>query len=164
MAPSATTHADDMTQRVVPLKVDKVSKNVVTVTAPASLEIAPPGYYMVFLLDRRGVPSDATGHFIQMMPVAPGSATAVTPTGATVHGTIDDGGERRAPIVRYGLTSTSLRRTARASAAGPLIGAQRVSVTLKGLRPGTTYFYELHEPATAARSAIASFTTPGRGP
>jgi hypothetical protein len=60
MAPAATTHSLDMNQHRLPLKVVRRSKGVgITVRAPASRLIAPPGYYMIFLLNRRGEPSKA---------------------------------------------------------------------------------------------------------
>ena len=60
VAPGATTHAVDMNQRRVPLKLtDRVSGKGVNVRAPGGPDLAPPGYYMLFGLDRHGVPSVA---------------------------------------------------------------------------------------------------------
>lgn len=60
VAPGATTHAADMNQRRVPLKVtDRVPGEGVNVRAPAGADLALPGYYMLFALDREGVPSIA---------------------------------------------------------------------------------------------------------
>lgn len=56
IAPAATTHAADMSQRAIPLGLAKTDSGV-RLTAPASTKIAPPGYYMLFLLNERGVPS-----------------------------------------------------------------------------------------------------------
>ncbi len=58
VAPGATTHANDMNQRYIPLTVTQRAGGV-TLTAPASPEIATPGYYMLFLLTDQGVPSVA---------------------------------------------------------------------------------------------------------
>ena len=58
MAPGATTHANDMNQRYIPLTVAQRAGGV-TLTAPATADIATPGYYMLFLLNDRGVPSVA---------------------------------------------------------------------------------------------------------
>jgi hypothetical protein len=61
MGPGATTHAFDMNQRHVELKVlDKVKGRGVNVRSPSSVEVAPPGYYMLFLLNADGVPSKAS--------------------------------------------------------------------------------------------------------
>ena len=58
MAPGATTHANDMNQRYIPLTVAQRAGGV-TLTAPASADLATPGYYMLFLLNDQGVPSVA---------------------------------------------------------------------------------------------------------
>jgi hypothetical protein len=58
MAPSATTHADDMSQRRVPLRGIKTASGL-RLFAPPGPGVAPPGYYMLFALDWRGVPSVA---------------------------------------------------------------------------------------------------------
>ena len=59
VAPSATTHAVDMNQRYVPLRVKGAAKGKLTVRMPGDADIAPPGYYMLFVLDRSGTPSVA---------------------------------------------------------------------------------------------------------
>jgi len=56
--PGAVTHAFDMEQRLVGLSFTS-SNGQLYVKAPASGNIAPPGYYMVFILDSKGVPSKA---------------------------------------------------------------------------------------------------------
>ncbi len=59
VAPSSTTHAVDMNQRYVPLRVTSKHGGKLTVRTPANADIAPPGYYMLFVLDRSGTPSVA---------------------------------------------------------------------------------------------------------
>ena len=59
LAPSADTHAVDMNQRYVPLRVTAQAGRPITVRTPANADIAPPGYYMLFVLDRSGTPSVA---------------------------------------------------------------------------------------------------------
>jgi hypothetical protein len=60
VAPSATTHGADMNQRVVPLELrGAVPGEGIDVTAPADAALAPPGYYMLFVLDADGTPSVA---------------------------------------------------------------------------------------------------------
>ena len=63
VAPGATTHGNDMHQRVIKLKV-AVRTNGLTVTVPTSAALAPPGYYMLFVLDAAGIPSIA--RFVQI--------------------------------------------------------------------------------------------------
>ena len=60
MAPGATTHGFDTNQRYVDLKVlDTIDGQGVDVAAPPSANVAPPGYYMLFLINKDGVPSVA---------------------------------------------------------------------------------------------------------
>ena len=59
MAPGAVTHANDMSQRHVPLAVTASGGGTLTVHAPASAALAPPTYYMLFVLNDSGVPSVA---------------------------------------------------------------------------------------------------------
>jgi len=59
MAPSSVTHAVDMNQRYVPLRVKRDRKGGFTARMPGDANIAPPGYYMLFVLDRSGTPSVA---------------------------------------------------------------------------------------------------------
>jgi hypothetical protein len=59
MRNGAVTHAFDMDQRYVGL-VFTVSNGVLNVTGPPNGNIAPPGYYMLFILNSVGVPSVGT--------------------------------------------------------------------------------------------------------
>ncbi len=61
--PGSATHAFDFEQRLVELRFTAGS-GALTVTSPPGSSIAPPGYYMLFLIDRSGVPSVA--RFVQL--------------------------------------------------------------------------------------------------
>ena len=61
--PGAQTHAFDMEQRLVELSF-AVGTGLLNVTAPPHGNIAPPGYYMLFILNAAGVPSVA--RFVQL--------------------------------------------------------------------------------------------------
>ena len=52
----AVTHAFDASQRANTLKFTRTTTSV-RVTTPATGKLAPPGYYLLFLLNRNGVPS-----------------------------------------------------------------------------------------------------------
>ena len=67
MAPSAVTHGADMTQRSVRLRVtNRVPGRRVTLAGPANVNVAPPGYYMLFLVNAHGIPSVAS--WIRVLP------------------------------------------------------------------------------------------------
>jgi hypothetical protein len=59
VAPGATTHGDDSTQRVVKLAVRHAVPGAIDLVAPPTRAVAPPGYYMLFIL-HQGVPSVAS--------------------------------------------------------------------------------------------------------
>ena len=71
--PGAPTHAFDMDQRLVELSFT-VGSGVLNVTAPPNGNIAPPGYYMLFILNAAGVPSVAK--FVQLSGTAPAESGA----------------------------------------------------------------------------------------
>jgi hypothetical protein len=61
--PGSVTHAFDMDQRLIGLNFT-VGNGLLNVTSPPTSSIAPPGYYMLFLLNSAGVPSVAS--FVQL--------------------------------------------------------------------------------------------------
>jgi len=76
--PGSPTHAFDQDQRFVGLSFTAGS-GVLNVTAPPNGNIAPPGYYMLFILNSAGVPSVAT--FVQLTASSnqPPTATITDP-------------------------------------------------------------------------------------
>ncbi|MDT7579341.1 MAG: hypothetical protein QOK35_605 [Pseudonocardiales bacterium] len=58
--PGSTTHAFDNSQRLVDLPVTGRTGAAVRTSAPAQATVAPPGWYMLFLVDAAGVPSVAS--------------------------------------------------------------------------------------------------------
>ena len=58
LAPGAVTHANDMHQRLVRLSMRQTGSEI-RITLPASKALLPPGYYMLFLVNDKGVPSVA---------------------------------------------------------------------------------------------------------
>ncbi|MGQ0600335.1 MAG: galactose oxidase-like domain-containing protein [Anaerolineales bacterium] len=79
----AVTHGIDMNQRYVPLNFSVVGNGLQVVT-PANANLAPPGYYMLFIVNSSGVPSVA--RFVRLDPAAPPPATPTpTPTLTSVN-------------------------------------------------------------------------------
>ncbi|HET9642394.1 MAG TPA: galactose oxidase-like domain-containing protein, partial [Burkholderiaceae bacterium] len=87
LAPGAVTHAFDENARYVPLAFSVVN-GALQVQAPASGNLAPPGYYMLFIVDGNGIPSVATwlrivaGAQDTTPPSAPGVLSAAAGTGS----------------------------------------------------------------------------------
>jgi hypothetical protein len=80
--PGSDTHAWNMEQRLVGL-VFMPSSGVLTVNLPPNSNVAPPGYYMLFILNSAGVPSIAS--FVQVInnPTdQPPKGTITAPSGA----------------------------------------------------------------------------------
>ncbi len=67
----AVTHSVDMEQRFIPLSINARDSARIRATGPANANIAPPGPYMLFVIDANGVPSVA-----RMVTVAAGSPPA----------------------------------------------------------------------------------------
>ena len=59
-----TTHSFDSNQRLVDLDIVSRSGGGVKATGPQNRSIAPPGWYMLFLVDNNGIPS--VGAWIQL--------------------------------------------------------------------------------------------------
>jgi hypothetical protein len=80
LRPGAPTHAFDMEQRLVALTFSAGS-GVLNATAPSNGSIAPPGYYMLFLLNSSGVPSIAQFVQLTLAPAdIPPSGTITNPS------------------------------------------------------------------------------------
>ena len=82
----AVTHAFDMDQRMVGLSYTDQGNGTLLVNAPANGNLAPPGYYLLFLVNSAGVPSVASWVQVQasdfMLGVTPASQQ-VSPGGST---------------------------------------------------------------------------------
>jgi hypothetical protein len=57
---SSVTHSTNMDQRLNRLSFSVSGATSLSVTAPSSADLAPPGYYMLFLINSSGVPSVAS--------------------------------------------------------------------------------------------------------
>jgi hypothetical protein len=59
LRPVATTHSSDLEQRLVDLPVAVAGTGALDLALPASPTLAPPGWYLLTVLDTPGVPSPA---------------------------------------------------------------------------------------------------------
>ena len=129
--PGAPTHAFDMDQRLVGLSFTKGS-GTLTVTGPPNGNIAPPGYYMLFLVNDLGVPSVAKFVLLNrsgsnpaptVTTISPssgsasgGTAVTITGTGFVAGATVSLGGTAATGVTV--VNSTSITATTAAHAAG----------------------------------------------
>ena len=134
MAPGAVTHANDMSQRHVELEVTgRASGQGVDLRAPANANAAPPGYYMLFVLEN-GIPSVARWVRLGVPTSPPGGTTPPSPPGGTTPPSPPGGttapsppGGTATPAAPRGTTSPDAGRAA--TPAAPL------RVKLRVLRP-----------------------------
>ena len=104
--PGSSTHAFDMDQRLIGLcgpapQPQCTGSGTLTLTTPPNGNIAPAGYYMLFLLDSAGVPSVA--HFIQLSPYT------TTPPRGTISSPASDITITAGGSVLFATTSTAAK-------------------------------------------------------
>ncbi len=75
LSPTTATHAVNTSQRHLELRIKAREGNTVTVQAPPNSAAAPPGWYMLFLLDASGVPSVA--QWVQLDNTATSDGTVI---------------------------------------------------------------------------------------
>jgi fibronectin type 3 domain-containing protein len=166
----SVTHALDMNQRFQFLNFTAGSGKV-TVQAPANANLAPPGDYLLFLVDANGVPS--VGKFIRLSatgdvtpPTPPTSLTATPGAGqvSLTWGPATDSG---------GISSYSVYRSTTSgftpSSANKLVQVTGTTYTDIGVTAGT-YYYKVtaddtsgntSAPSNEASATVASGPPPG---
>jgi hypothetical protein len=142
LAPAAVTHAFDENARYVPLSFS-VAGGALQVQAPINGNLAPPGDYMLFIVDSSGVPSVAT-----WLHVTDGSPDSTPPTAPGVLGA--SGGVASVSLT-WGSATDNVAVTAynvhRATTSGFAVASanrigQSTSTTFNdtGLAAGTYYY------------------------
>ena len=106
MAPADQTHSVNMNQNAVYLPFT-TSADGITVTAPRQ-DLAPPGYYMLFLVNSTGVPSVAAWvHVGGVAPTVTGISPMTGPFSAGTTVTITGTGLKNAVGVKFGDTGAT---------------------------------------------------------
>ncbi len=156
------THQIDMAQHFVPLSFTAGSGSL-TVQTPANSALAPYGNYMLFIVNKKGVPSVSAPLSLSAAPSAPAAPTAVTATAAqgsaTVTWTAPSPGT--SPITSYTVTPYigTVAQPATTVAGSP----PATSVTISGLTNGTTYTFTVtatNAVGTGPPSAASNSVTP----
>jgi chitodextrinase len=151
------THANNMDQRFVPLTFTQGIGGL-NVQAPADNNLAPPGYYMLFIVNKNGVPSIAP--FVRLPapyedfqpPTAPSNLTATGAVGTAAlswGAATDDTGVIRYNVYRSttpGFTPTAANRIAQTTT---------TSFTDTSLTSGT-YYYRVSAQDTAGNVGVPS--------
>ena len=136
MKDGSVTHAFNMDQRLVGLSFTAGS-GVLNVTGPPNGNIAPPGYYMIFLINTSGVPSVAK--FVQIL-----KASTDTPPKGTITSPASD-------IVIAPGQSVTFAGTGSASS-GSITG---YSWSFRGATPATS---SLQNPGAVTFSTAGTYT------
>jgi Domain of unknown function (DUF1929) len=182
VAPGATTHANDMHQRLVPLAVTRTAGGL-QLTAPANTSIAPPGHYMLFLVNAAGVPSVA--RFVHLAPTAPpappdppplpppGPGGGTTAPGAAAPGRVTAPGATRAGSVLVPLAPRSywsegfenpikgIPNTARVRA--PLTGRRALRLDSQAVVPGPALLAGAYRASLQVRSGAVRLRASASG-
>jgi hypothetical protein len=152
----------DMNQHFVPLSFTAGSGGI-NVTMPSSSSVAPPGHYMLFILNNQGTPSVASiiGISQPTTPVPPSAPTGVTATAgngqATVSWTAPSDGN--SAITSYTITPYvgSAAQTPKVISGSP----PTTTATVGGLTNGSSYTFTVAAtnavgtgPASAASNAV----------
>jgi hypothetical protein len=163
---AANTHAFDQNQRIVPLSFTQTTGGL-TVTPPSDPNLAPPGYYMLFLLNGTGVPSVAK---IMVLggaappppppPAAPTNLVATAASSTTINLTWSDQSSNE--------TGFKIERALGAGAFSQVatVGAGVTTYPDSGLTASTSYSYRVRATNTGGDSAYsntASATTQAGG-
>jgi len=159
----ADTHQSDMDQHFVPLSFTAGSGSL-AVQAPAGEALAPPGDYMMFIVNSTGVPSVAAPVHIDAAAAVPGAPTGVTAIAgngsATVSWTAPAVGG--SPVTSYTVTpylGTTAQPPVTVTGNPPAI-----STTVTGLTNGSAYTFTAaatNAVGTGPTSAPSGAVTPG---
>jgi hypothetical protein len=160
------THQSDMDQHFVPLSFTQ-SGNTLTIQPPSGGTYAPPGHYMLFILNSNGVPAVAPIIAVTTPATAPSAPTAVSAepldASAGVSWTAPTIGG--APVTSYTVTPYigSVAQAATVVSGNPAPTATTVS----GLTNGATYTFTVtatNSIGTSPASAPSNSVTPTAQP
>jgi hypothetical protein len=156
----ADTHQSDMAQHFVPLSFT-ASSGSLTIQTPANSALAPYGNYMLFIVNKKGVPSVSTPLNLSAAPAVPEAPSGVSATASQGSATVTWSAPApgTSPITSYTITPYvgSTPQTPTTIAGSP----PATSATVTGLQNGTTYTFTVAAtnavgtgPASAASNAV----------
>ncbi len=127
VAPGSATHAIDMNQRVLELPITKTGAELYSIGGPTTSGAAPPGDYMLFVLNDLGVPSVAA--WVRIRPEFPGQGTPLLtplPDEPVVTPPSETSPPAQPPVDRAALEA-QVRAALKSSNASALAGLRRLA-------------------------------------
>jgi hypothetical protein len=160
------THQSDMDQHFMPLSFTQ-NGSALTIQAPSGGTYAPPGHYMLFILNANGVPAIAPIIAVTPPPTAPSAPTGVSaePLNASAGVSWTAPNSDGATITSYTVTPYigSVAQPATVVSGNPAPSA----TTVNGLTNGTTYTFTVtatNSVGTSPPSAASNPVTPTAQP
>jgi len=169
---SSVTHSVNMDQRYVLLAEDIAPGQGLSIPAPADGNLAPPGYYMLFVVNAEGVPSEST--MVQVLRAIPGDFNNDGVVDAADYTVWRDGLGREFTQDDYNAWRSNFGNTLGAS--GPGVNSDEslawvpepatltlwtfgglIGLTRRRVRPANALVPNIHEPLT---HQLLSFSTP----
>ncbi|HVF76879.1 MAG TPA: galactose oxidase-like domain-containing protein [Solirubrobacteraceae bacterium] len=154
VAPGAATHANDMSQRIVPLAAPLgLPEGGLRLQVPSDANVILPGHYMLFVLSDTGVPSVA--RFIR---ITGASSAAPMPSGPTPAAPVDPPPAQvspRAPGDPKRTRAAKLTVTGKLPSMRVLRRTGRFTLTVRLTRPGRVSLRALLERPRGKTIAIA---------
>ncbi|MEA2171230.1 MAG: hypothetical protein QOF76_4530 [Solirubrobacteraceae bacterium] len=170
VAPGADTHANDMSQRVVPLAAPVAAgAGQANLVAPPSPDQAPPSYYMLFVLNAKGVPSLAKFVRLEAGPppvVTPTPTVTVTATATATATTTATTTATATATAEPTLTATATTGPPATPTAGPTVTATATNAptTTPTVRPTVTPTPTLSARVTIPYRSLRALRRRGRLP
>jgi hypothetical protein len=159
----ADTHQMDMNQHFVPLSFT-ANGSTLSVQAPASSALAPPGYYMLFIVNDKGVPSVASMVQLSQAPTAPAAPTGVSATAGDGFTTVRWTAPPNSGSPVTGYTVTPYVGTTAQTPMTVTGNPPATTATVTGLTNGTAYTFKVtatNAIGTSPASAASNAVTPG---
>jgi concanavalin A-like lectin/glucanase superfamily protein/galactose oxidase-like protein/Big-like domain-containing protein len=152
--PGAVTHQFDEDQRFASLTFQQ-DGSTLSVDAPATEALAPPGYYMLFVLNQAGVPSVA--RLVRFPSPAedttpPGPPGTLTAANGVLRVVLSWGASGATDVVRYNVHRSTVAGFTPATA-NRIAQPAGTTYTDAGLVPGTYYYRIIAEDAAGNVSA-----------
>ena len=160
----SVTHSFNQNQVISRLSFSQTPGGL-SVVAPSSANLAPPGHYMLFLLNSAGVPSVA-----QIVRIGPDAGPPPPPPALQITQVTAGNIGTTSAVIGWQTNNAADSRVDYGTATPPPYASSQTnpalvtnhSLTLAGLAPGTTYHYQVtsvDQTAQSASSADATFTT-----